>query len=440
MTRTFIAPYLRLGSLAACTVLSLSAFGGEPPQEVSKEVQVTRNQKRFVGYDLTSIPRDTPVKLSLKVVDADGGADFVDKSGKLSNAGGDVSWTIETNDLHTFKANSAPFQRDRTKYVVFARGEWQTGGGTGGKAPIWEVSVVHPLINVVGASYPANKKLLATASRHLKAELITPQGNKPKGTWTWSYPGGGAFAPVDNPSTTYTAPTDLTAAAQKDKVNVRIEFKIEDSGDVTADDFPLNITAPKKFTAEKEGNIYSKVFGPFVSNNNRTTPLIDAVATYFMFDQFGDSITQSDKGNKHVQIKEDLPWTGYSKAADWAKKEVSRTTKDWENRDTDSFTDNMQIGITGPEFPIRLLTVKEAGGKGPDRGRLVPELRSNGAVVLQLRFHTWHATVTGNAALDTEITENVFSVVIDSYSNNGNVDSYKLKSTYEVKIRDAVKK
>ena len=159
-----------------------------------------------------------------------------------------------------------------------------------------------------------------------------------------------------------------------------------------------------------------------------------------MFDQFGDPITQSDRGNKHVQIKEDLPWTGYSKSADWAKKAVSETAPTFRNHDADSFTDIMQIGIKGEKFPINLLTVKEAGGNGPDKGRLVPELRSNGAVVMELRFHTWHATVSSNATLDTAITENVFSVVIDEYQNRGNVDVYKLKSTYEVKIIDAVRK
>jgi len=433
-------------------------MGGEGgPTEIPKTVEVVNDGKvRYTGYDLTTIPEGGMVRLKLVVHDADTTSDFVPGSGKVEGQDGAKSWSEAkedppSNDAHFFKARSNAFKRDRNKYIVFAHGDWQGGAGGPGKA-VWQVAVVQILLSTADKFYPrVNKvqgKLLATASHLFHADLLVPkEAKEPGGTWSWSHPRSELFVPEDKPETKFTAKEALTPADGKDKDKVRVEFKLSDSGDKVPDDLPLNITAPKKFSSPTDGkNAWDKTYGPFNSNDqNKTTELIDTSVVYFMFDQFGEAITQSDRSQgttdeKHVQIREVLPWTGFQAAATWATQEVRPTLQNFTTFDVDKVTDQLQIKLV--PFPIHLLTVNDGG-----LVRLAPALRPTAAnpnpVVMELNTHTWHATVSGNANLDTPFTENVFKVVITNYlpaKPGQRFDKFSLKSNYAVIIIPGVKK
>ena len=144
--------------------------------------------------------------------------------------------------------------------------------------------------------------------------------------------------------------------------------------------------------------------------------------TYSIFDQFGERITTSDFGDKHVQIREDVPWSGIRNAPSWARSNV-RTAPNWVDCDRDRFTNGLNI----PAFPTTQIIDPATAGTRTPKFNISP-----GTEVLAVRLHVWHTSVSGK--VDTSVTENLLSVRVVAHEDRGSYDRIKLECTYTLKV------
>ena len=279
-------------------------------------------------------------------------------------------------------------------------------------------------ITVIQLTLTVREKLLATGS-------ITPVATATpdiSGTWSWSHTLGGTFDPANSSSPKYTAPAAITDATKKDTVTATYTA----SGHSCSITKTLNITAPRKFSTPKEGRVWDFTTPVLSSNVDATTPtkqeapvwVIDTTVDYKIFDQFGSPITDSAYGGKHPQIRENLPqgWGGVAGCVQDAQNfEVAHDWKDYDN----SFTDKLHFFV----FRSRL---READGDHLATGI------GEGTEVLTIKPHAWESSVSG--ALAVTWTDNTDITKITKYKRGNNHDTYKLTTTYDVKIIDQYKK
>jgi hypothetical protein len=415
--------------IALLCVLSLGATkteaGQAPPMtQLSATQNVVVNDQKMDGYDVTGIPLKGKVRMDLTVNDVDPNADFVPESGKATSTGGEVAWKPVENGANRFKADSATFQRDHTKHIVLTDGKWQLGGGGGGAQPIWEVAVVQIRMIVDGEKFPLNGKLLATATHALTAEKVFPPGKEPGGIPTWTFSGDGKFDPETGLETKFTAGKTLTPAADLNKQEIRVEMPT--GGSASVDDEPLNITAPKKFSASKTGTISD--IAPKKTYDSRSTSdrdslvtIVNAKVTYVFYDQFGTEISRSDDGDKKVQRKEDVNWQGHpDELVQWANGEQHGYNREWGDLErTPRLPDDLFIPLPLSKL-YNPLTKKFTTGT-------VLKLEGDSA-------HVWHATVGGNSDLDTKFTNNTATVEVEEVASGRDWNIIKLKGKYTVTI------
>lgn len=425
LSRKILEQRVRLfGPAVLYTVITGQAVA-EPaprPRQLSQTVGVVQNDLKFAGYDLGNIALRERVELTLTVNDVDPGADFVPDSGNISTAGGAVAWSIRQNDEHVFQTRSAVFERNRAVYVVHSNGLWRVAG-EGGRPPTWETDVVQVRILEGDENFPKNRKLLATATHPIVAQLRFVD-KKPDGTTAWAFPNG-TFNPADQLTTSFTAPPDLTPRDQKDKQSIRVTFTPAGASP-SVDSLPLNITAPQKITADRNGVIATTTTGFIRSDQRKAVVLIakdfegvePEKVSYTLFDQFRDRIFESDRGNRFVQIREDVPWTGLESAVNWAIANVKTTSDNWRNLDSSEFTDMIRLVI-----PPNIL---KPADNAPKFG-LAP-----GTEVLVQRYHVWRVSVSGN--LDTKFTQNELVVSVVESKDRENYDEIRLKAVYQVSI------
>lgn len=400
-----------------------NAFAGPAPlTEFSSIVNVRKGDKKATGYDTTRAPLRGMIRLNLTVNNVDLFCDFLEKSGMVSSRGGKVLWRIRENGKRRFRARSKPFRRNHRKYIVLTSGKFDCPPGEGPGVADWEVSVVQVRMIVDRIKYPITNKLVATATHPIEAELVFPPGRKPSGTTTWSFTGrGGTIVPAGRLATKFVANKQLTPVGSKNLEEVQVRFRLTD-GTLLGDDHPLNITAPKRFEANRnDGTVFEKLHRKKFFSNNRTQlrssfTVLALRLTYTFKDQFGDIISQSDEGDKQVQRKETLNTTGHQPIVDVVER-----------------IGNFDLTFARPKnFPKSKdeLIVRLPIGKLIDPATNKFKI----GVVLKIDPHTWIATISEDTDLATPFTDNELRIETILVRDRPRFNVIRLKGVYILKV------
>ncbi len=306
--------------------------------------------------------------------------------------------------------------------------------------PIWETDVFQ--VRQWLSSFPTKDKLLATAGHPLTAKLHALRPRKcPPGTVAWAHPRGDTYTPQAL-KTTYVSLAALTPVNQEDQQNVTVTYTPTDTRwPPSSDGHPLNITAPRLFTSvpKNDGIIAAatRTTGWINSNDlKREVWLLKRTYVhYFLFDQFADRITESDRGTKpnrkDIKKKELVHWSGPRQDANnWANNNVPYV-KDWKKHNAFLLSD----GLNPPKFPVRIFLDPQTipTPQNPDRK---PRFNlANVTELIAVKHHGVQTSVDEKVPTIATFTDNELSVKVKyRLLPNKDHDQIMLTTTYKLKV------